>query len=623
MAPRKKLKRKKKRQPTPQSESEKQSSWTAKLSNGRFLTILFLIGLGVLVVWFLIDFHQIAPISRGTMVPEPHLKTLLYPICLGLIACCAYFCIQYFGSPRKSSPRDHWIFAAAFLLGSVIYGMSFTEDLLPNGDNGEYLILAQSLVEKGGAYRLDHPREIPNSLASLGLPLVLAPVYALWGFDFVKMKLLVMVMGLAIFPLLFMLFRKYHGYNLSAILAIVCWTSPYLVSSSTAIMTETPYLFWSVLALWLMASYLEGPTDNWKLLIVSVLALVMAYLTRVTGISALAALIIYLFLHIPWLIFFRDRNWSSLWNHTHTRRFVLIAGPLIIFGVAWQIYQAVIGTSQFYLFFNRDLPSYFHSNLNSAIWVLPQILFSKETYRWINFIQGSTLESINFTWMLLLSFMIFGLVTGLIKRHLLAIYTAMVLIIVLLGSMTAAEMVIIRYVTIIVPFLIYYFFIGVLRGLNALFQLFDQPAMSPISKVIGLLLLIQVICTGFHGDRLNIESSAIGYGPEYYDFIDVAKWSKNNLPDDAYILSIKPRIFYVYSEKKSGRLTNTSEVYTDEYILEKLQEFKDRGATHLVLDRISGSTRRNIFPLVEEHPDLFQTMYLGQIASTSAVLKIK
>ena len=63
----------------------------------------------------------------------------------------------------------------------------------------------------------------------------------------------------------------------------------------------------------------------------------------------------------------------------------------------------------------------------------------------------------------------------------------------------------------------------------------------------------------------------MGNGPAYTDFVDVARWAKNNLPDTAYVVSIKPRLFYVLSEKRGTRLSNIEEKYSQEYEQEKLK----------------------------------------------------
>ncbi len=620
---RRKVKKTKKQRRREVPSNNRRFSLFDAILNRKAVAITFLIGFGIIGVFFAAEFMSSEPLRRG-LVEAPASLRIWQAFLYTVITCCfVYFVWKYLHGDKEKDHWSHGVLWLSFLAIGVVYVLSFRPEVLPNGDNAEYMILAKSLVEKGGAYRLDTPNETPNSLASLGLPLLLAPIYALWGFDFIKMKILIMIMGLSCLPLMFGLFRQYHGYQLSALLTIVCVASPYMVSSALPIMTEMPYIFWSLVALLSIHQLVKDQHHPWRYLFLSLIAVLMTYLTRAVGISMLIAFAIYLFLLVPWAKYLGASNWKGLWKNQDFRRLLFVFGPIVLFGGAWQIYQAASGVSQFALFFNADLASNFRANLNSAIWVLPQILFEEEVFRWTNFVLGTSLPPITFIYMVLLLLILFGMFTSVLRGHLVAIYTVLTLTIILFGSYTSAAMVIVRYVTIIIPFLIYFLFIGILRLSNVLLEYFRHPHYRLIGRLIGTLTLAQILLTGFHGNRLNLESSAIGQGPEYYDYIDVAKWSKNNLPDDAYVMAVKPRLFYIYSGKKAGRLTNMGEVYTDQYILDKLDTFKERGVTHIVLDRISGSTRRNIFPLVEENPDLFQTMYLGQTASSSAILKLK
>ena len=611
--------RKKKKASPPQAEVNRRPlGWL----NNETSIIAFAVLALISILVFLSDYFTLLSIRQGNIGPPETVKYWLLAVYAIVCSGFGYFAYHYLQLKKEILKRDYLILGGAFLSISIFYFLAFNKEILPNGDNAEYMILAKSLVERGGAYRLDTPNETPNSLASLGLPLLLSPIYAIWGFDFVKMKILIMALGIALFPLLFKMFRQYHTFSLSALLTITCFASPYLVSSAVPIMTEMPYMFWSILALFLMQKYARGDGIDRKYLVLSLFAVIMAYLTRAIGMSILIAFMVYLLLNIPWGKYLGEKNWKGLFRSLPFKKFAWVAAPILLFGIVWQLYQAITGISQIYLFFSADLPNFFRANLISAIWVLPQMLFEDETYRWYNFVSGNTLSPINFTWIVLLLILLFGLFTSLLRKSLLAIYTFFVLVVVLQGSLTAAQMVIIRYTSVVYPFLIYFFFLGLLRLFNLLLERSKHPNYRLVGRVLGTLALLQVLLTGFHGDRLNIETRILGRNPEYHDFLDVARWSKNNLPDDAYVLAIKPRIFYVLSGRKSGRLTSTGEIPTDDYILEKLEHFKKQGVTHIILDRMSSSTQRNIFPIVEEHPDLFRTLYLGTTASTSAVLKL-
>jgi hypothetical protein len=192
-------------------------------------------------------------------------------------------------------------------------------------------------------------------------------------------------------------------------------------------------------------------------------------------------------------------------------------------------------------------------------------------------------------------------------------------LIILVASNTPAEMVMIRYLSVLLPFIIYYTYLGVVSLLD---RIVPTPPLNPLAKLGGAVFLALMLVVNLSGVAVNIAKSAVGNGPAYDDFIDVAQWAKNNLPDDALVMSIKPRLFYVLSDKKGARLGVQGEEYTPELEREQLELFRREGITHLILDGVSGSTRRNIYPIVKNNPEMFQTMYIGSISSSSSVQKI-
>jgi hypothetical protein len=211
---------------------------------------------------------------------------------------------------------------------------------------------------------------------------------------------------------------------------------------------------------------------------------------------------------------------------------------------------------------------------------------------------------------------------GLRQKKLVASYTLIIFVIIILASPTPAEMVIIRYLSILLPFIIYFTFKGAGAVLGFLSQRFHFLNETAFVKIVPILLLAQILFTNMRGNSINITLATMGNGPAYTDFVDVARWAKNNLPDSAYVVSVKPRLFYVLSEKRGTRLSTIEEKYSMEYEQEKLSLFKRLGITHIILDGISGATRENIFPIVKNNPGMFQTLYIGSMSGTSSVNRI-
>lgn len=587
------------------------------------ITYIFVISLAFLFLYFIWELSQNPDFEITLLQPFKWFKPFQYILFSLLTIGFGYFGWRFLQGAQDKNQYDHIVFIGVSVLILVVYVSTFTKEISLNGDNGEYLIITKSLVERGKVLRLETPTETPNSLASVGLPILLTPIYKLWGFDFVKMKALILLMGYSVFFLLYHLFNRKLGFALATMLAMVGVTSPYIVHNARDIMTETPFFFWSVVSLILITRYHESKHFNWKYYGLLFGAIIMTYLTRAVGIGLIAALILFLFSQISWSKLYKSETRTQVFNSLEFRKFFMIVIPFVIGGIIWQILQHQSGVSQAIILFNSNLAYQIEYNTNSAMTVIPQMLFRPETYRFQNFYNGATLVSLNLPYYIALLLLLIGLFNGLKSRNILAGFTVMTSLVIITASLTPKEMVIIRYLSILMPFLIYFMF----TGTDILVQYILRRTKIGnkarwVHKIIPLLVLSEIFFINMHGHSVNMTMSTVGNDPAYHDFMDVANWAKNNLPDDAYVVSVKPRLFYVLSGKKGTRLSTIEEEYSKDYEVEKLALFQKLGITHVVLDGVSGATRENIFPIVQNHPDMFQTLYIGAMSGTSSINKI-
>jgi len=617
-------KTKKKRPKARKKENERKSeskTWTVFVSP-KIGCYFFLVGLVLLFLKFVMS------LAADPDFLSPMLSNSDWIFGLGISAATiltgtfGYFGCRYILGYKLLGPWGKAMLALSFIIVSGLYIASFTKEISPNGDNGEYLIAAKSLVEKGGVYRLESKSEPANTLAAIGLPILLAPIYQIWGFDIIKMKILIMFIAILNIVLLFFLFRKTLGIYVGAMMSIVVGTSPYLIGNAKSIMTETPYLMWSVLTLMLIIKYRESESFSWKLFVLSLLGVIMTYLTRSIGAGTLVAMMIFLGLYVNWALLFTRNGVKQLVASFPFRKLMYILGPLLIVGFIWQLWQAANGMAQAQILFDGGIKDRLVLNLSSAYRVVAQMLVEPLTYKFQNFHVTSNLVPNNALFISVLFLLGLGVIEGMKRRDLLTIYMSVIFLLVMAASLTNQEMVIIRYLSILVPFMTYATYVGA-KGLMRWVDKFKFANASSLLRALPLLLLAQMMFVNITANNTNIILSEVGNGPAYLDFVDVAKWSAKNLPQDAYVMSIKPRVFYVLSNKKGERSTTTSEVYSEAYEAEKIKTIIESGVTHVIIDGMSGSSRKNIRPLVQNNPDLFQTMYLGSISGTASVVKVK
>ncbi len=520
---------------------------------------------------------------------------------------------------RYASKLITWIAFAIPML--FIYLFSFNHLIAPNGDNAEYIISSQSLVDKGGVYRLNRPSQNENSLASLGLPILLAPIYAIWGIDIAKMKYLIFLMSLLIAPLLYCLFNRQHSTRYSLLLTLVCFSSPYLVGTSSTIMTETPYLCWSLSALLLSMIYVQQKAWRWAIYRALLFAGVMTYLTRAVGIGVFIALIIHLLIHVPWKM--ASKNLTNLLQNSVFRRTLAILIPAFLGMLVWQIKQGSLAVSQADLLFQGDLAKRWYENIFALKNVIGQMLFSPDILRWYRLSPDHSLPGMHWGWILIVLVLLIGLLNGLLKKQLFAIYTLTVAGLILLASVTPQERVMVRYFSILIPFLIYYFIQGVSFCVHLIQNRWDNTTIKLLSKALPLIFLFQIFLTNLSGNQFNVLTKSPVYNSYYQSFLDAARWCGNHLPDSAYIMSVKPRIVYVLSGHQGISMSSERDQYDDLWAQKKLREIHELGVTHLIVDAISLTTKNNIYPLLENNPTYFQALDVPGLNNQCTVVKVE
>lgn len=105
-------------------------------------------------------------------------------------------------------------------------------------------------------------------------------------------------------------------------------------------------------------------------------------------------------------------------------------------------------------------------------------------------------------------------------------------------------------------------------------------------------------------------------GPVWRDFYGIAEWARESLPDDAVVVSRKPRLFYGLSERR-GVIYPFSTDPEDFFAA-----VRSSGARYLVLDQLGGVSARYLGPVLESHPDAFCFLH-GAAAGHAALLGIR
>ena len=264
-------------------------------------------------------------------------------------------------APRREPKPDtsrtpHWwetsrarygipLFVIAASLGLGVW--TFDSKLSLSGDNAEYIVLARSLAQGEGLAYLHSPEPGPATKFPFGFPLLLAPLA--WAFpdDWVPMKALVLALFALGMGVLYQLARERVGVwpGLAVVaLSLLAGKSyltegaagdthgPTLLHYAHQVMSEVPYLTFSLLALWLVDLGVgrEGLRGNWRFL-GGMACAIWACCIRTSGIALVAAVAAHLLLR-------RD-----------FRRCLVFVGATFLCLLPWTLRNQAVGGGGVYL----------------------------------------------------------------------------------------------------------------------------------------------------------------------------------------------------------------------------------------------------------------------------------
>ncbi|HHL39485.1 MAG TPA: hypothetical protein ENJ37_03160 [Deltaproteobacteria bacterium] len=156
-------------------------------------------------------------------------------------------------------------------------------------DHGQYLILAKALATGRGYSDIHMPGAPPHTQLPPLLPLVLSPVYHLLGFNFLAMRLVIIAFGVGAVAAVKRIFDRLGAPPLGALTALLVVTNLNVLMYMGELLTEIPYLFFSMTALLLLegGAARGGPAGRQRIAAAAVLA-AAACLTRSIGAALVA-----------------------------------------------------------------------------------------------------------------------------------------------------------------------------------------------------------------------------------------------------------------------------------------------------------------------------------------------
>lgn len=476
--------------------------------------------------------------------------------------------------------KSRWIFlgvlAVAFLFAAIY---TFDSKLALLGDNASYYSLGKSIAQGEGYVDILKISKSPNNHYPPGYPVIIS-TFLIFSDSIVAIKILNELFLAASLYLVFLLVTKISkSYILGFLITFISVFNSHLLFYSSLIMSEVPYMFFSLLAIYFYCR-IDFESNYWKdkNLIVVALSTIIAYYVRSLGIALLAGFCLHMLLNkrfklmgafigsfvvgaLPWFIRGQKMGGASYMNQL---KMINPYNPGL--GEATMSDFIDRALNNFSRYVTREIPDSiltfgpdYRAPISGGAWLLGIILlivigygiYQTNKYRWtlIGYLLGT-----------------FGIL--------------MIWPDVWIG---------VRFIVPIVPILLF----GLLNGILSIKESFK---MKPAIQYSGLILLL------FTASSFNTlhKSAKTPFPPAWQRYFEVAQWIKNN--ETGKVVGCgKPALFYTYAgENFTMRYKFTQDA--DELIAHLERQKVD----YVVIDQVYGNTLQYLLPAVRQYPNRFE-----------------
>jgi len=485
------------------------------------------------------------------------------------------------------------------LIQLCLIAYQFTPDLSTNGDDARYYLLGKALHDGKGFHQIQHPTLPMEKTYPIVFPAFLAFVHIFSG-SILLAKISVALLGALVTLLSFYLF-KYFSSNLLIPMTMLVAAAATLAQYNSSLMSEVPYLFFSLLALYLFERSVRDPKSKWLFWLTIAFSIFPMH-CRSVGLAFSASWILttlltkryrYMFAHIALLLASNIAfHLCTSWDNSYLIQIIQrnTYNPDLGFVTAGEMIQRIGQNIHLYStsILQRSIAPIAFNNANGLQLIVAAFCLVFVFIGWIRSLFGTM------RFLSLYVFMYFG-------------------ILLMWQTEWSSE----RFVAGILPFL--YFFL--LFGIEACFSfvntkstkgMFDRikKAALPNSNtggfgkwaiwgVTGAFLIINIVF------QLTALRSTQELGPDWKNYYSCADWLRVNTPPSTITMSRKVELFYVRSNR-------TGVMYPYSHDVNKIMKvIDDSKVEYVVYDNFfwTGTTRQYLYPVIQSFPQRFQLVY--------------
>lgn len=482
-------------------------------------------------------------------------------------------------------PHRSKLILASFILISTVLGLIRFNSLQvgTSYDDAHYIILAESISSGQGYQLINFPRPQVERAFPPGWSLLLAPLTWFFPGNYSILKLLSLGFSLASIVLTYKLFSKRLASPYLEILTGLVALNPLLVGASVTVMSESAYLFFSLLALVLFDKW-GHVTGNQRHRLILLVACVAFYtqLIRTIGVSLCIAL-------VACLVF------SRRFRETGIVIAVFITGTLV---QGWHS-GTLISTGYQSQVFNSSVTEKFGQIISNALGYLNETLagalipvFGSNL---TSFLSGFGLHALPFLLNILILVILMGGAVSRRKLELMDMYFIIYLFGILafwnprVGSVKA------RFLIPILPFLYFYFLQGI-----AYFTKKHIRIASAIAIAIAIILLARNLQDWRNPIMNQMTDLSIG-----------TRWVSEHAPPDAIVMVNEPVPAYVHARRKTIGFPRQGQQDLEKFLI-------SQGVDYIIIAPRLQSPRaaelddyitERVLPIIQSAPEKFVAVY--------------
>lgn len=499
---------------------------------------------------------------------------------------------------RENSPL---LFLAPIL---IYYLWCLNHDWIPSSDSAIYITLGKSLITGQGYTYMGYTHVRYPFL----FPAILASIIGLFGRNYFWMRLMVILMGVGSLGLVFLLFKRILDWRWGMVLMLLTGVSEFYHCYCHYILSDIPYLFFSLLALW---HFMRNPEQSSRRsVLISAVLLLAAYFTRSVGIVLFAAVFLFRLIEI----------------RAGITRTVLLALIFILPSGLWSYRNRSVPVENQFPVNRGESINYFDEfftrnpadktkeyiglgDISKRIW--QNIKYYRE--RVADLIISRSLTSLYWTRLLPVLLLIGFLRCWFTRRTVIEYYTLLYVLAYLLWPAHQGS----RFYVPIFPFLLYYLFSGIGVVVEVGGRWIKCSDMQRMRMRKGAMAMVILLLFGIHLMD-NWELGGFLHRRDYYGgrvehLLSSIEWiSRNTRPKDILVSDRAPWIYLLSGRETYGyaRVEDNAEVLRS--ILEKKPDY-------IIASRITGYGRY-LLRVVDGYPHLFNEVYRKKTSVVYQVL---